>query len=521
MTPDPVKQDARFGKYQIQDRLGIGGVGTVYKALDVELDRVVALKLLAARWASRPEVVARFRSEARTAAKLRHENIVGVYEFGEIAGVHYLAMEYIDGPDLHEMVQNKRRLEPAEARQFLLQATLALDHAHQQGLVHRDVKPPNFLVTQHEGKPLLKLTDFGLARMVEDRDYSVTGDGLTVGTADYIAPEQARNSRLADIRSDLYSLGCTFFYMLAGRAPFAKGSAAERLLAHLHTEPPNVRQFNPDVPIELVNILRRLLAKNPRDRFQTPKELLQELSRLEKTRTIGPGRRITAQPTVVDDASANETTALSIRPPARTRRLPPGQRGALEAEFDRASELSARGDHRQALRILHQCCRSDPGNLAFRQALRRVAKVQYSLGRPGFLRTWLATLLRKVKLQKSRRTGDFAQVLALGEEVLERNPADIGVVLAMAEAADALELRDVAGWLLAAALHEHPHHPRLSRALAFLNERRGNFAQAIALWKMISSRSPDDAEARQKLKDLAAKQAISLGDYRARFEEAE
>src|SRR5262249_5938942 len=141
--------------------------GTVYKAMDVELQRAVALKLLAPRLASKPEVVARFRSEARAAARLRHENIVGVYEFGEINGAYYLAMEFIDGHDLHELVRRKQRLDPAEAREYLLQATRALDHAHRQGLVHRDIKPPNFLVTQHEGKPLLKLTDFGLARMVE------------------------------------------------------------------------------------------------------------------------------------------------------------------------------------------------------------------------------------------------------------------------------------------------------------------------------------------------------------------
>src|SRR5262249_7687406 len=158
-------------------------------------------------------------------------------------------------------ISSQGQLDPEEARQILMQAALALEHAYEQGVVHRDIKPSNFLLARKRDRLVVKLTDFGLARQASDDAFRVTRPGTTVGTVDYLAPEQARDSRAADTRSDLYSLGCTFYHMLAGRAPFPEGSLTERLYRHIEEEPQDVRAFNPKVPDFLWDVLRRLLAK--------------------------------------------------------------------------------------------------------------------------------------------------------------------------------------------------------------------------------------------------------------------
>lgn len=518
MAPEAAGQETRFGKYRIQNRIGIGGVGSVYKAVDVDLDRVVALKLLAKRFADRPEVITRFRSEARNAAKLKHENIVGVYEFGEVSGTHYLAMEFVDGVDLHEYVRKKRQLTPVEGLKFVTQAARALDHAHQQGLIHRDVKPPNFLVTKHEDKPLLKLTDFGLARVAHEREFSVTGDGLTVGTVDYISPEQARNSRLSDIRSDLYSLGCTFFYMLAGRPPFPTGSAAERLLQHINARPPDVRDFNPAVPLVVANLLRKLMAKKPDDRYHTPRDLLRDLEEIGNPNAMTPVRALAAQ-TPTADLSGSASTDLALKTVPRTSDLSIDERRKCDSLYQKALQFNSRGQHVEAIKALRDCSRMDPGNLGYRQALRRAGKI--FLAERGY--SWLGALVvglsLKAKVRSAKRRGQHKRVLSLGEDALLRNPKEIGIALAMAGSAEALKYGDVAAWILASAIQESPRHPKLCRALAELSERQGNLPQAIALWKVVSMADPGDLQARQKLKDLSVRETIARANYRARSDD--
>ncbi len=269
----------RIGRYEVIKHLGAGGMGAVYKAVDTNLGRDVALKVLPLEMASRPDTRARFLSEAQHAAKLRYKHIVSVYDFGEVHGTYYLAMEYVEGMNLHEYIEQRGRLQPAEARRILIQAAKALAHAHKFGIVHRDIKPSNFLLTQVNGRLFVKLTDFGLARTHDANEFKATRTGTTIGTIDYISPEQARNSRSADIRSDIYSLGCTLFHMLAGRPPFPEGDLTERLLMHVEQPPPEVREFNPEVPEELATVLKRMLEKKPEDRYQTPAELLRSLGR--------------------------------------------------------------------------------------------------------------------------------------------------------------------------------------------------------------------------------------------------
>src|SRR5262249_27321181 len=226
----------RISKYEVVSHIATGGMGAVYKAIDTDLGRDVALKVLQPEIANKPGMLERFRREAQHAAKLRHENIVAIYEIGEVSGTHFLALEFVQGIDLDTYIERKGTLDPQDALNLLIQAAKALAQVHKQGLVHRDIKPSNFLITKKGNRPLVKLTDLGLAREVDDDEFRVTRTGTTVGTVDYMSPEQARNSRLADIRSDIYSLGCTLYHMLAGRPPFNEGGLTERLYRHLSEE---------------------------------------------------------------------------------------------------------------------------------------------------------------------------------------------------------------------------------------------------------------------------------------------
>ncbi len=218
---------ARIGKYEVLSHVSTGGMGAVYKVIDADLNRIVALKVLADRLVDNPAAVERFRREARNAARLNHPNIVTLYEWGKAEDAHYLAMEFVDGPDLGEYILNKGRLGPEESHAILVQAVQALDHAHRQGVVHRDIKPSNFILARQDGELIVKMTDLGLSRAISDEDFRVTRDGSTVGTVDYLSPEQSRDSSAADIRSDIYSLGCTVYHMLAGRPPFDEGGLGE------------------------------------------------------------------------------------------------------------------------------------------------------------------------------------------------------------------------------------------------------------------------------------------------------
>jgi len=328
----------RIGKYEVKSYIATGGMGAVYRAVDVDLGRTVALKILQPDLARKPKVVERFRREARSAARLNHENIVTVYEFAEIDGTYLLALEFVEGKDLHEYVATQGRRPPEEACFIVTQAARALAHAHGQGIIHRDIKPSNFLLTRKDERQHLKLTDFGLARAVgEDEPALVPGRaqggppdyvarlttlGSTVGTVDYMSPEQARDSGSADCRSDIYSLGCTLYFMLAGDCPFPGGTPAERLLKHVELPPPDVRVVNPAVPDGLAAVLERMLAKNPADRYQTPQELLHDLENMEHLNDL-PAARHVPIPFAEAPVPAPPPTAFAERTPPTGEIVPP------------------------------------------------------------------------------------------------------------------------------------------------------------------------------------------------------
>ena len=335
MSSDPTakgpRRNIRIGKYEVLSHIATGGMGAVYKARDTEDDREVALKVLSPEMAAKPAMVERFRREAKHAAKLRHENVVTLYEFGETNHTFYLAMEFIDGIDLHEYSNRKGPLDPDEALEIIMQGCRALDHAHEQGVVHRDIKPSNFLVTQQGDRMVVKLTDLGLAREASNEEFRVTRAGTTVGTLDYMAPEQARDSGLADIRSDLYSLGSTWYHLLAGHAPFPKGGLGERLNRILHEEPPDIRKFNPRVSETMAAILHRLLAKKPSQRYQTPAELLEDLETLQRGEPLlSTGELLKNLAAEESEPAASPSHAVRKSPaPQRGRRTPPPRKHAL------------------------------------------------------------------------------------------------------------------------------------------------------------------------------------------------
>jgi serine/threonine protein kinase/CheY-like chemotaxis protein len=276
------KGKQQLGNYQLLEKLNRqGGMGTVYKALHILLMKLVALKVLAANRIDNPEAVARFHREMKAVGRLNHPNIVHATDAGEDNGTFYLVMEFVDGTDLATLIERRGSFPVREACELVRQAAIALQHAHEHGLVHRDVKPSNLMVTP---LGLVKLLDLGLARLCDGprTDEMLTAPGHIVGTADYIAPEQASGTQPVDIRADLYSLGCTLYHLLSGRPPFGGPEfpgAMKKLLAHTQTPVPPIQQFRPEVEIELAAVLNRLLAKSPGGRFDTPAELASVLER--------------------------------------------------------------------------------------------------------------------------------------------------------------------------------------------------------------------------------------------------
>lgn len=250
--------------------LGSGGMGVVYLARHVQLERTVAIKVIRPERLADPRSHQRFHREGTVAARLSHPNIVAVYDAAEVAGHHYLVMEYCEGVDLGQYVRRRGPLSMSEACNYARQICLGLEHARQRGLVHRDVKPGNCFVSDG----VVKLLDMGLARLTDASDASseIADDGVTLGTPDYLAPEQAADFRSADIRADIYSVGCLLFFLLTGHPPFAGGSTAEKLARHA-AEPPWLDPLRHRLPPGLLALLGRLLAKRPDQRYATPADV--------------------------------------------------------------------------------------------------------------------------------------------------------------------------------------------------------------------------------------------------------
>jgi serine/threonine protein kinase len=298
-----------LGNYVVLDRLGEGGMGQIYKAQHRKMKRVVALKMLPSAATKSPDAIKRFQREVEAAAKLRHSNIVRAHDAGEARGVHFLVMEYVDGKDLSATVKLQGSLAVALAVDYIAQAAKGLEYAHNQGVIHRDIKPSNLLLDR---SGVVKILDMGLARvesLVGQTDEGLTRGGQVMGTLDYMAPEQALDTKYADARSDVYSLGCTLYYLLAGRAPFAGDTATKKILAHREQPVPSLRTTREDVPESLDAVFRKMLAKQPEDRQQSMTEVLAELQgcKLPATAPVAASARTAGPPPM---PAVSETLSL-------------------------------------------------------------------------------------------------------------------------------------------------------------------------------------------------------------------
>jgi serine/threonine protein kinase len=266
--------DQRIGSYRVLNPLGAGGMSSVFRAVHVETGNEVALKVLTRTLARNATLLQRFLREARSVETLQHPNIVTIYDRGIDRGRHYLVLEYVGGSDFHEYIRDRGPLPAAEAISVVRSVAAGLNYAATRGLIHRDIKPSNVLRTP-AGQ--IKIIDLGLALQNEFEDERVTREGTTVGTVDYMAPEQARDSRATSIQSDIYSLGCTLYYFLSGVPPFPGGDITDKLTRHAKSPVPNVCELRQDVPANVATLIEKMMAKKPEDRFRSYDELIAAL----------------------------------------------------------------------------------------------------------------------------------------------------------------------------------------------------------------------------------------------------
>lgn len=271
-----------LGRYKLLDQIGQGGMGAVFKAQHAALGRIVAVKMMAKNLTKDAGAVARFHREIQAAAALNHPHIVIAYDADFAHGTHFLVMEYVDGEDLDAIVKRRGPLPIAEACEYIRHAALGLQHAHERGMVHRDIKPSNLLLaTDAETKaPVVKILDMGLARLASETVEAghLTHTGQVLGTPDYISPEQARDTKSADIRSDIYSLGCALFRLLTGKVPFTGANVMEKLMARALGDAPPVTSLRADVPAALEAVLRKMMVREPVQRYQSPGEVAAALA---------------------------------------------------------------------------------------------------------------------------------------------------------------------------------------------------------------------------------------------------
>ncbi|OAI55055.1 hypothetical protein AYO44_13700 [Planctomycetaceae bacterium SCGC AG-212-F19] len=357
LTPYQINQlftghgaELALGSYLLLERIGEGAMGQVYKARHRTLGRLVALKVLRKELMANPAVVKRFHREVRAVAQVTHPNIVQAFDADQAGDLHFLAMEYVEGTDLAELVHQDGPMPVAAACEALRQAAVGLEYAHRLGLVHRDIKPSNLILAKAKGSSSLgvaggvvKILDLGLARLQEfahprsasflNQDAGsgsgtpLTQSGNVIGTPDFMAPEQARNSHLVDGRADLYSLGCTLYAILAECVPFPGGTALEKLFRHQEEQPIPLNKYRPDVPTAVVAVVRKLMAKRPDDRFQTAGEAAAALATLLPRRApkaAGKQPEKGVRTTMVDRPPARVATAVANpAAPARPRPAPP------------------------------------------------------------------------------------------------------------------------------------------------------------------------------------------------------
>lgn len=309
-----------LSKYKLLGHLGTGGMSSVYLAEHTVMQRKVAIKVLPRNRVKDSSYLGRFHLEAQAAAQLDHPNIVRAFDVDNEGDTHYIVMEYVPGCDLQILVRDKGPLDVETAADYIAQAAEALEHAHQRGLIHRDIKPANLLL---DNTGVVKVLDMGLARFTRDDATSLTiaNQESVLGTADYLSPEQAVNSHKVDGRADLYSLGCSLYFLLAGHPPFPEGSLAQRIAKHQTVAPEKLRKLRPNVPASLAKICEKLMMKKPEQRYQSAKEAAEALRHWLQQRRSGADEELTA---VAEEAELRQVRAEGgksgiLAPPAMPR----------------------------------------------------------------------------------------------------------------------------------------------------------------------------------------------------------
>jgi serine/threonine protein kinase len=437
---ESIPAGSRFGGYEVLQALGSGGMGMVYRARDLTLERVVALKVLAPELSKDPSFVQRFLKEARAVARLNHPNIVQIYNFGCVESVYYLAMEYVDGDSLGHHLKSRHYTE-AEAIRIVRQVLKPLAVAHAEGLVHRDIKPDNLMLTS---RGELKLVDLGIAKRI-DEDQSLTLTGQSIGTPHYISPEQIRGQKDIDARADIYSLGATFYHLVTGHTPFKGSSGALVMSMHLVDPLPDPRQWEPGLSEGLSRVLRKMMAKSREERYPDVAALDVDLHRLQAGQTPRPvePRDSAVQagtlPTVVAAAPTpspfdpllltriEESLAASIGPMARlivrkTAKAAP----SLEALCEELARQLAPGADREAFCAKCLACGkvpTDPGKAATPSAgatpARGGASRAIAAGTPGTFSAeavagtapWTEGDVALLEAELARQIGPLARVL--------------------------------------------------------------------------------------------------------------
>jgi predicted Ser/Thr protein kinase len=347
------KKITQLGDFKLEKKLGQGGMGTVFLATQTSLDRKVALKTLSPEFAKKPDFVQRFLREARSMARLQHPNVVQVYAADSLSGVNFAAIEYIDGRSMQNWMNDLKQLSVGDSLHVILVCADALKHAHDQNMIHRDIKPDNILVTS---KGVVKVADFGLAKAL-DEDVSMTQSGTGLGTPLYMAPEQARNAKHVDKRSDIYALGSTLYYFVTGKLPFTGENTLELIVAKEKGTYTSARKLNPKVSERLDLIIGKMLLKDPKDRYGDCGDIIRDLGNLGLANpaltfieSAGGTAVVNASVAAASAASLSRVQGTQGIGPAATRsdvRLPPpGDRLTSAADAARVATKTAAGTNK-------------------------------------------------------------------------------------------------------------------------------------------------------------------------------